>query len=476
MARRSDRNTKRPNYLEMHNGVDLDQDVDDIFAPGEPDVDHNTLDDMLDQEEEELQQMELMLLQKQEEQKQAEANKRRVILEKLNKLQAIKERKALIQKALAGERSINEAPKKQTFAEMPIQELVDRNRGNNSEYDDMFHSIMQLKHGNIAPFANLMSQRQLTGNSKEHSEAFKDSVPLARRNLKFENRSQDNLDTTPSISVNALYALNSNANMSNVKSIVAETKPNAKGDTNAVKGNQPSVSKVDNEDEADSGEDENSKKKKKKSGILSKPDEVDIIKTVRFPHELLDDRHVKSNDKIFSKLSFAQFCAGEIEVIKRQGIEAEERAARLEILATICYHHEYLDISELKQQYGATMQRVERGAAAWSDKLADRLHADLAFRASVNNRQASEKTNKTTTPTSTPATKDKKVESKLPTEIKMHFCQDYNKGTCTFSDNHEGKIGNKEVTLFHLCRRCLLSENKFKRLHPETDVNCPSRR
>ena len=127
------------------------------------------------------------------------------------------------------------------------------------------------------------------------------------------------------------------------------------------------------------------------------------------PRRFSKDKHIHINE--LECLAIVVALKVWAEKLTGMRIEAEERAARLEILATICYHHEYLDISELKQQYGATMQRVERGAAAWSDKLADRLHADLAFRASVNNRQASEKTNKTTTPTSTPATKDKKVES-----------------------------------------------------------------
>ena len=55
------------------------------------------------------------------------------------------------------------------------------------------------------------------------------------------------------------------------------------------------------------------KKGKKRSGILTKPEETDIVTTVRFPHELLDERHIKSSDKAFNKLNFAQLCAGELE-------------------------------------------------------------------------------------------------------------------------------------------------------------------
>ena len=62
---------------------------------------------------------------------------------------------------------------------------------------------------------------------------------------------------------------------------------------------------------SDSDEDESKPLKKRKSGIMAKPDEADILKTVRYPHELLDDRHVLGPDKVFNKLSFLQLlCRG----------------------------------------------------------------------------------------------------------------------------------------------------------------------
>ena len=105
------------------------------------------------------------------------------------------------------------------------------------------------------------------------------------------------------------------------------------------------------------------KSKKRKSGILAKPDEADIVKPVRFPHELLDDWHVKGlRGRFFPKLSFPNFCAGELEIINRQGISKEEQQARLGILATICYHHAYLDVSELKNQYDAYYEKSRVGS------------------------------------------------------------------------------------------------------------------
>ena len=246
--------------------------------------------------------------------------------------------------------------------------------------------------------------------------------------------------------------------------------------------NEPQVllgkhSKIKLDQDEDISDDEKSKKtKKKKSGILTKPDESDIVQTVKYAHELLDDRHVKGPDKVFNKLNFPLFCAGEIELIRRPGIGLDEKEARLGILATICYHFCYVDISELKAQYDATLKRVERGVAGWSGDLADRLHQDLAFRAAILARERNTQAPQQKQDKSTKMDQTKKQESKLPTEGKIHYCADFNRGSCSFSDNHEGKLNGKDVLLWHLCKRCLFSEGKLKRFHPETDPDCPSSR
>ena len=159
-------------------------------------------------------------------------------------------------------------------------------------------------------------------------------------------------------------------------------------------------------------------------------------------------------DKIFAKLSFQNFCAGELEIITRAGIKNEEREARLEILKTLCYHHNYLDMTEIRSLYAATMQKVERGVSQWNCSLAERLHNDLAFRASVTSRekekekQAAEKS-KMTTPGSNSGSK--KESKGAGVTDKIHFCGDYNKGSCIFEDHHPGKINGKDTYLYHVC-------------------------
>ena len=183
-------------------------------------------------------------------------------------------------------------------------------------------------------------------------------------------------------------------------------------------------------------------------------------------------------DKVFSKLSFTNLVAGEIELIKRLDIATDEREAHLEILLTLAYHHDYLDIAELKQQYDATMKRVERGAAKWNPMLAERLHQDLTFRASAlahDKEKSNTAKSEAGTSNKTDARTTKQKWDKIPSEIKLHYCMEFNKGSCIQADYHNGKLGNKNVILFHFCCRCLLSDAHLKTSHPEPDVDCLSR-
>ena len=62
-------------------------------------------------------------------------------------------------------------------------------------------------------------------------------------------------------------------------------------------------------------------------------------------------------------------------------------SVRLEILTTLCYHHNYLDITKLRSQYDATMKRVECRQVGWSATLAEHLYSDLTLRATILGRE-----------------------------------------------------------------------------------------
>ena len=121
------------------------------------------------------------------------------------------------------------------------------------------------------------------------------------------------------------------------------------------------------------------KHRKLKSGITTKPDESGIRRVVQYAHEKLDAIHVKN--RVFSELSFHFLVAGELELILQDRIKQEEMLARLHFLRMLCYHKEYLNIDDIRDQYDANLKNIERGTHSWADykELETQLHTNLTF-------------------------------------------------------------------------------------------------
>ena len=96
------------------------------------------------------------------------------------------------------------------------------------------------------------------------------------------------------------------------------------------------------------------------------------------------------------------------------------------------------------------------------------MHTNLTFRATVKAREAAS-TNKVKIE---PVRKDM---TKIIPDGKIVYCNEYNKGDCTFTDHHSGIFNKKQCTKWHICRACLGKEGHPRRSHPECDPNCPSK-
>ena len=500
--RRSERNCVRRNYFNLHNGI-YHQENESVYNMSGQDyvalhpeeeefldeVNPSDLQELLEDECEEVSSLEeelrLRQLQEEEKRKKEDVIRKQILRERLDALRAVQDRKALLKRALAGEIPLSAVPPKPTAVrsnpttpvgspEKPVSVLQSKvataGAPTGGEYNNLLASVLQLKDGNLGPFAELMSK---SASSIRNSRDRRSGGPIDfsdARQLKFPNGAgNSNPNREKSSTVRSLKADLNNVSMFNSKqkTDIASVGVNASINTSAIDAggvicdNQhlsshstepvkaeiecPKVKttktvtittpEVSSDSDAEFQEVKYKRVSKKKSGILAKPDESDIVKPVKYPHELLDDRHVKGPDKLFAKLSFSQFCAGEIELILRNGITAEERTARLNILKTICYHHSYLDTAELKSLYHATMIKVERAASNWSVSLAEQLHGDLAFRASVMSRE-----------------KERKLEEKSTSGGSQ------SKSNSGSNKKSEGKIGRgQSPLLYELQQRQLLS-------------------
>ena len=53
------------------------------------------------------------------------------------------------------------------------------------------------------------------------------------------------------------------------------------------------------------------------------------------------------------------------------------------------------------------------------------------------------------------------------------YCLDYNRGSCSFTDSHEGKLQGQLVWKLHVCKRCLVQEG-VEAKHSEKE--CPKQK
>ena len=238
-----------------------------------------------------------------------------------------------------------------------------------------------------------------------------------------------------------------------------------------TESNMPSANKSEiNTDNAIVKIDE---KKKLASGRVTKPDESDIKKQVKFAHEKLDSKHVK--EKLFDKLTFPTLIAGELELASLPHISEEERRSRVALAKTMCYHKLYLCDEDLRNGYDAILKTVEQGTQSWSEKLAENLNTHYEFRANVVWREklATDKTKGQGVASEHHAHKDNKSDEQDDSENKIIYCMEFNKSTCAHNKSHNGKWKGKSVTKWHICRSCL--RNKELAHHSEKDCKNKSK-
>lgn len=266
----------------------------------------------------------------------------------------------------------------------------------------------------------------------------------------------------------------------------SETKESAKASSTTEStedSSSESTSKSSNSDSssgAKAAKKKNKLKKKKgklKSGRVEVVDEMDIVKTVKYPHAKLDSDFV--TNKKFDSLPFHHLVAGELELISRKNCKQEERMARIEVLKYLAYHFAFLDTEELREQYDSIMKKVERGELNWSSNLGKKIHKSLSFRRDTLRQTRELSDAKIRQGDRVKITKpDKKTEKtsvKEKAQEEVIYCADYNKNKCSFSTSHLGRWGGRDVMKLHICRVCL-SENGQKKGHPEGDESCPSKK
>ena len=215
-------------------------------------------------------------------------------------------------------------------------------------------------------------------------------------------------------------------------------------------------------DEGDSDDEATPKKrkgKKLKSGLFAKADNAQLVSSELFAQAALDTSISKNLD--LDDLSFNLLVAGELEIITSKHIKSDEQFSRLQLLKMLAYKAEHLQDTEILKQYGAFVNKVEKGIFKWGSKRDLRLFEHqllysitIEGKKKVNNNFGSVNVDK--------LSKQKKFEEQ------KKYCLDFNRGNCKYEKAHEGKISGQVVWKSHICKRCLMEEG-IEAQHAEKD-------
>ena len=248
MAEFTSRGTIKPNYWNMQHGImegsglaqaGVDQLITgsdemlgfNVDSENMADIDPDLLDNMLLDESMELSQLESQVVQL----KQHKEKKKRAILDKLEKLNAVRERKSMLQRVLVGDLPAHAVPlanttvqqtstipatpgilgtaRKQSILKQTPRVAFTEGRAANmpqgqpttspatlnqpkpnlqGEFSELFNSLLQLQSGNLAPFAHLMGNRNPVVNEESgilHNSSMNDITDVPKRvRKKFEIR------------------------------------------------------------------------------------------------------------------------------------------------------------------------------------------------------------------------------------------------------------------------------------------------
>ena len=219
-----------------------------------------------------------------------------------------------------------------------------------------------------------------------------------------------------------------------------------------------SSSGSESEGDTDSEAETKKVKKGKKvcSGIYAKPCNSEIVSGELFAHSALDDEI--GGHRELNKLSFNLLVAGELEIISNKLISKDERNTCIEVLKKLAYKAEYLTCDEIIRQYTNFVHKVERGKFRWGSKSDLRtFEQQLVYCISIEHRKN--------------VRKSSKFNEKLQDHTK--YCLDFNRGSCKFNQGHEGKLHGQTVFKAHICKACLVRENREV---PHAEKDCPGKK
>jgi hypothetical protein len=220
--------------------------------------------------------------------------------------------------------------------------------------------------------------------------------------------------------------------------------------------NEDSVSTSSQSDSSPNKRRKHGKKNKIKSGMVERATASDNILKAKWAN-ITASSEFSSGEIKFDDLKLHEFLFGEMEILARPKVSEKQRQTRQYLIKRIAKNLPKLGFDKAKEIYRRSLVKIEKGVVAWGDLPGiDRIESDVKFDFMALGGDDPQKS-KT------------KSDKDLPEKI---FCLDYNNGTCSFTEHHEGTFRGRKVKKYHMCKTCY-SKNKSVKAHKDSDASCP---
>ena len=145
-------------------------------------------------------------------------------------------------------------------------------------------------------------------------------------------------------------------------------------------------------------------------------------------------------------------------------ISVEEKWSRLMVLKKLAYRSQFLNQQAITDGYAGFLRKIEIGKFKWGSEEAFReLDESLHFKMFTSLKRPWDRVGDRGT---------KKGGADNNRTGRKFYCLDFNRGSCQFSDSHEGRFNRANVWKIHMCRKCWEKDGKECK-HPEGHVDCP---
>ena len=254
------------------------------------------------------------------------------------------------------------------------------------------------------------------------------------------------------------------------KRYVSDESSSSSSDEDSCSESSSSDSDSDDDSISSSSEKKKKKKSKKKSPKSSKKKSGKAEKLTssvkypqKWPHSQLGQQFVNVNKK-YEDLSLAEFCAGYAAILRKckDAKKREHRLAHFEHLMYLTTRYQWRSVLSY---HAAVLLEIERGNRKWGESFQDLENTTVAGNF-INNYRGGGSNNglRQRSKPGTNTTNDG--------EGRVLFCRNFNKGTCSHTQDHNGSFEGETQLLRHICAVCWLGSRK-KASHAETSENCP---